>query len=464
MSARVQKEIVESKTLLLQLSSLVEEAVRTAVMAFQKGDSTLADLVIQRDNDVDLLEEKIDSVVLTALALRQPMASDLRFLTSAQQIASQLERVGDHAVNIARQVKGLAETADTAAAQPSSELRSSSAIRDMANLAIQMLGESINAFVQQNAQLARSVRQKDSHVDDLYAQVKQEEIALIGQNRREVLSGVSNIMLAMNMERIADLATNIAEDVIFMLEGKLMRHDFEYDQSKGAGESASGASGSCPTKPGQVREPLECLERHAVQVHECLTKAIAGFRAYIAMDEAGFKQCFDDVSELEHGADLIKRNVRAHLPKGIIMPIDKFELFLYVNEQDGIADVCEDILEWLTYRRIKLPGAIAEDAVKLFEQCGNVVSGLSHIIQDAREYFKTGNDMVRTRVKEAILTLRSREHQADVMENSLKQQIFDTYPDDMFPIYFLVRLVELIGRTADQAESAADIMRSMIAR
>ncbi len=463
MSARVQKEIVESKTLLLQLSSLVEEAVRTAVMAFQKGDSALAELVIQRDNDVDLLEEKIDSVVLTALALRQPMASDLRFLTSAQQIASQLERVGDHAVNIARQIKGLSETAEPSALQASSELHASSAIRDMANLAIQMLGDSINAFVQQDAQLARSVRQKDSSVDDLYTQVKQEEMALIGQNRREVLPGISNIMLAMNMERIADLATNIAEDVIFMLEGKVMRHDFEYDQMKGAGDSVSGFV-SCLSKSGQLREPLECLERHAVQVHECLKKAIVGFRAYIAMDEAGFRQCFDDVSELEHGADLIKRNVRAHLPKGIIMPIDKFELFLYVNEQDAIADVCEDILEWLTYRRIQLPDTIAENSIALFEQCGDVVSGLSHIIQDAREYFKTGNDLVRTRVKEAILTLRTREHQADVMENSLKQQIFDTYPNDMFPIYFLVRLVELIGRTADQAEAAADIMRSMIAK
>lgn len=463
MSARAQKEIMESKTLLLQLSSLVEEAVRTAVMAFQKGDSALAELVIQRDNEVDLLEEKIDSVVLTALALRQPMASDLRFLTAAQQIASQLERVGDHAVNIAMQVKGVEKTTNAADSQPSSVLSSSSAIRDMANLAIQMLGESINAFVQQNAQLARSVRQKDSSVDNLYDQVKQEEMALIGQNRREVLSGISNIMLAMNIERIADLATNIAEDVIFMLEGKLMRHDFEFDQIKGAGDSVGGLV-SCPTNLSQMREPLECLERHAVQVHDCLKQAIAGFRAYIAMDEAGFKQCFDDVSELEHGADLIKRNVRAHLPKGIIMPIDKFELFLYVNEQDSIADVCEDILEWLTYRRIQLPGPIAEDAVKLFEQCGDVVSGLSHIIQDAREYFKTGNDTVRTRVKEAILTLRIKEHQADVMENSLKQQIFDTYPDDMFPIYFLVRLVELIGRTADQAEAAVDIMRSMIAK
>lgn len=463
MSARVQKEIVESKTLLLQLSSLVEEAVRSAVMAFQKGDSALAELVIQRDNDVDLLEERIDAVVLTALALRQPMASDLRFLTSAQQIASQLERVGDHAVNIARQVKGLAETVNAADSKPSFELHSSSAIRDMANLAIQMLGESINAFVQQNAQLARSVRQKDSQVDELYVQVKREEVALIAQNRREVLPGVSNILLAMNMERIADLATNIAEDVIFMLEGKVMRHDFEYEQAPCAGEQTSSST-AYTAKPVQKREPLECLERHAVHVHECLTKTISGLRAYITMDEAGFKQCFEDVSELEHGADLIKRNVRAHLPKGIIMPIDKFELFLYVNEQDGIADVCEDVMEWLTYRRIKLPDAIAEDSIKLFEQCGEVVSGLSHIIQDAREYFKTGNDMVRTRVKEAILTLRSREHQADVMENNLKQRIFDTYPDEMFPIYFLVRLVELIGRTADQAESAADIMRSMIAK
>lgn len=462
MTARVQKEIIESKTLLLQLSSLVEEAVRTAVMAYQKNDPSLAELVIKRDNEVDLLEEKIDSVVLTALALRQPMASDLRFLTSAQQIASQLERVGDHAVNIARQVKGLAGT--TSADEMSFEHRTSSSIRDMANLAIQMLGESINAFVQQNAQLARSVRQKDSAMDELYAQVKQEEMALISHNKREVLSGVSNILLAMNMERIADLATNIAEDVIFMVEGKLMRHDFEYE-AVSSDQELEGSAAACPTKkPGQIREPLECLERHAVQVHECLVQAITGLKAYTANDDTSFKKCFEGVSELEHGADLIKRNVRAHLPKGIIMPIDKFELFLYVNEQDSIADVCEDVMEWLTYRRIQLPTAIAEDIIKLFEQCSSVVAGLASIIKDAREYFKTGNDAVRSRVKEAILTLRSREHQADVMENNLKQQIFDTYGDQMFPIYFLVRLVELIGRTADQAESAADIMRSMIAK
>ncbi len=458
MTTRIQRDIAEIKNMILQMSALVEESVRTAILTCQRQDEDLAKRVIDRDWEIDKIEVDIDSLVLKTLALQQPMAADLRFLTSAMQIAEQLERVGDHAVNIAEQVAGLIEKSDEIPVY-------SSSLNEMANVAIDMLGESINAFVYGDSEMARDVRTRDQEVDDLYADVVHKEIAEMESGTSNVRTSVYHIILALNIERIADLATNIAEDVIFLVEGRLIRHGEEVDLGRSSGEEPGEAERErCPkTDHSFRREPLECLENHARHVHDCLSKAAEAVMAYIDGDMERFEKLVVDVSELEHAADLVKRNVRAHLPRGIIMPIDKFELFLYLNEQDAIADTAEDVLEWITYRRSGFTQEFKEGLEGLMEKCLDISKSLAPILHAARTYFQTGDEDVRVHVKDGIRGLRGKEHDADFLEHELKKHIFDSEQDSL-SVFYQVRLVELVGLSADHAESAADILRSMIAR
>ncbi len=459
MTTRIQKEITQIKNLLLQMSSLAEESVRSAIQACQRLDTDLAQRVIERDWEVDYIEVEIDNLVLKTLALQQPMAGDLRFLTSALQIAEQLERVGDHAVNISEQVMALMKRSDIVAV-------TSPGLRDMAQMALNMLGDSINAFVYQDAEMAYKIRMSDKEVDELYSKVVADEIADMEENCSEVRSGVYNIILALNIERIADLATNIAEDVIFLVEGKVIRHvDDEgvrlhhIDFTERMAEEEGG--GPCPP-PGR-REPLECLHNHSNYVHKCLEQAALAIQAHLNGDDEGFEEYSSNVTELEHAADMIKRNVRAHLPRGIIMPIDKFELFLFLNEQDAIADTAEDLLEWLTYREVTVNSEIKEGLKTLLNKCLDITADLPPILNAARTYFETGDEDTRVWIKDRIRNLRIKEHEADVIEHRLKKQVF-SLDADALTIFYLIKFVELVGQSADHAESAVDILRSMIAK
>ncbi|MGQ9499616.1 MAG: phosphate signaling complex protein PhoU [Dissulfurimicrobium sp.] len=462
MTIRKNRDITEIKNMLLEMSGLVEEAVRSAVLACQKQDAELANRVIESDSEIDKIELNIDSMVLKTLALQQPMAVDLRFLTSAMQIAKQLERVGDHAVNMAEQLATFVKKSDII------DL-SSPALKDMASAAIKMLGNSINAFVYSDAGMAYEILKKDKDVDDLYALVLNEEIDSMGLNKEEIRSGVYHIILALNIERIADLATNIAEDVIFMVEGKLVRHSKNLSPFPVKGDTEASTSGDieasnvCSSKQGKRREPLECLENHAKQISQCMEHAVAGVLAYIDNNEELFKKAITNVNEIEHAADLIKRNVRAHIPKGIIMPIDKFELFLYLNEQDAIANTAEDVIEWLTYKKMEIHVTLRGHLDNLLKKCLGITQMLLPILNAARTFFETGDEEVRKHIKESIYKLRVQEHEADLMEHELKRKVFDLNLDPL-KTFYLIRLIELIGKTADRAENAADIMRSMVAR
>ncbi len=459
MTTRVQRDIAEIKNTLLQMSALAEESVRTAVQAWQNHDQELASRVIERDWEIDKIEVQVDSLILKTLVLQQPMAADLRFLTSAMQIAEQLERVGDHSVNIAEQVKSILQRVEV-------DTVPSTGLKEIAARAIKMLGDSINAFVYADPDLAREVLTQDRDVDELYASVVGKEIDKMEVSPGEVRPGVYHIILALNLERIADLATNIAEDVIFLVEGRLMRHGMDEEYSLDHGRETDEPlpeEGVCPAPESKRREPLECLENHAKRVTACFEAAARAIKAHLDGDSEEFKRLAEEASEMEHAADLISRNVRSHLPKGIIMPIDKFELFLYLKEEDDVADTAEDVLEWLTYHDSIFPSKVKKELIALVNDCLEITNALVPMIHAARTYFQTGDEEVRNHVKDRIRHLRSMEHDADVREHGLKKEIF---AQDLPPLttYHLIHLVELVGESADHAEKAADILRSMIAR
>jgi phosphate transport system protein len=206
------------KNRLLSMGALVEERARQAVQALMERRLEMAEQVIAGDQEVNDLQIEIDDRCLKLLALQQPMASDLRLITAAMKINSDLERIGDQAVNIA-------ENASLLLAHP--PLKPLLDLPRMADLAQQMTRDSLDSFVRRDAALARSVLQRDDEVDQLKDQNFRVLLTYMMADPGTIERALALILVARNLERIADHATNIAEDVIFLVEAKDVRHHHE---------------------------------------------------------------------------------------------------------------------------------------------------------------------------------------------------------------------------------------------
>lgn len=209
------KELNDLKEKLLQEGSLVEKAITNAVTALAERNSELAAAVIAGDDTVDNQEVKIDEFCLKLLALRQPAARDLRFITTAIKVNYDLERIGDMAVNICERVQELNK-------EP--QLKPYIVIPKMAETVQLMLRQSLNAFVQENLDLAWQVIKDDEKVDQLLDQVFHELLDYMVGDFNTVSRATRLLFVSKYLERIADHAVNIAELVIFMVQGKIVRH------------------------------------------------------------------------------------------------------------------------------------------------------------------------------------------------------------------------------------------------
>ncbi len=206
-------ELVKEKT--LKLGSLVETMVERAVASLVDRDSRLAGEVIASDQKVDSLDVEIDEDCLRLLALHQPAAKDLRFITTAMKITTDLERMADQAVNICQRAIELNE-------EP--QLKPYIDIPVMSQLSQKMMRESLDAFVRRDAELARQVIPEDNKVDSLKNQVFRELLTFMMEDPRTIPRAIRLILVSRHLERIADHATNIAEMVVFLVEGKNIRH------------------------------------------------------------------------------------------------------------------------------------------------------------------------------------------------------------------------------------------------
>lgn len=213
-----QDELDRLKSSLVGMAGLAEEAVRRAVAALLERDPAAAAEVVAADSSIDELEMSIDAIAINLLALQQPMARDLRLIAMAMKISSDLERVGDHAVNIAQTVKWLAE------APPFPTLPE---IEEMSRLANDMLSDALNAFVHGDARLAREVLHRDDRVDELHDNNFRILLTHMMEDPRKITAGMDLLLISGNLERIADLATNISEDVVYLVEGRTIKHHAE---------------------------------------------------------------------------------------------------------------------------------------------------------------------------------------------------------------------------------------------
>ena len=217
MKEKFQQLLEGIKKDLIFLGNEVEHNIRQSVVALERGDVVLAKQVKQRDSDIDRMEVHIEEQILMLLALQQPVAIDLRFIFAGLKMNNDLERIGDHAVNISTTVIdiGGAPLIETARDIP-----------NMSDLACKMLHDSVSAFVHQDADLARKVCAMDNEVDDDYDRIVTETIALVKSDPESIQQGFLITRIARSLERVGDLSTNIGEDVVFMKEAKIIRHRF----------------------------------------------------------------------------------------------------------------------------------------------------------------------------------------------------------------------------------------------
>ena len=219
-----QKELQELKGNLLKMAALVEESTNNAVLSIVKRDSELTQKTFEFEDRINKMEIAIDDMCLKLLALRQPVAADLRFITSAMKITTDLERMGDQAVNIAERATSLSQ-------EP--QLKAYIDIPRMAELAQSMVKDVLDAFVNGDSSLARSVCERDDLVDGLNNQVVRELLTYMMSDPKTIPRAVHLMIVFRCLERIADHATNIAEDVIFMVDALVIKHHADVEEKRG---------------------------------------------------------------------------------------------------------------------------------------------------------------------------------------------------------------------------------------
>jgi len=226
------EELKALKAKLLEMATRAEEQIALAVRGLKDRDEDLACQVLEREAAVNLLDIEIDEMSLRLLALRQPMAADLRFITSAMKIAGDLERIGDLAVNVAERTLDLLK---------SPQLKPLIDIPRMALIVQEMVRDALNAFITGDDKLAREVCERDDKVDWLNDQVFRELLTYMMQDPGTIPRAVDLILVGRHLERIADHATNIGEDVIYMVRGKTIKHHIEEGRATGLKGCAGGA-------------------------------------------------------------------------------------------------------------------------------------------------------------------------------------------------------------------------------
>lgn len=218
-------QLAHLKQRLLDMSDLATSLLDLSVDALLNRDANMAEAVLAGDRDLDALELEVEDQAIGLLALQQPMARDLRFIIAAIKVSNDLERVGDHAVNIAQCSLRLAST--TTIIKPDPE------IAEMARRARKMLRDSLAAFVRADGALGREVCRADDEVDAMHNSVFRILVTHMMEDARTITPSLELLLVSRNLERVADLATNIGEDAVYLAEGKQIKHHAE-DQAANA--------------------------------------------------------------------------------------------------------------------------------------------------------------------------------------------------------------------------------------
>ena len=216
-------ELERLQELFLEMAGRAERVVAQAAVALEERDAEAARELKTADREIDEMETQIDERVQELLALHQPMATDLRLVLTILKVSNDVERVADHAVNIARAVRRMRKT------PPPPELREAG---EMAEIAREMLSDALAAFVARDTALALRVRDRDDAVDGLRKSLFRIMVSHMLEEPRNIGGGLEMLLISQNLERIADLATNIAEDVVFLVKGREGLRDLRFSDEE----------------------------------------------------------------------------------------------------------------------------------------------------------------------------------------------------------------------------------------
>jgi phosphate transport system protein len=230
MKRHFERELESLKTTLIKMASLTEDVVQLSTQSLLEGDEELARRVIESDARINTMEIEVDNAIIDLLALQQPVAVDLRLILAAQKINNDLERIGDHAVNIAQSAVAFVRRA---------EKTHRADLAAMTDIARSMLRDAIDGFIHQDANLCHGVLQKDDLIDQMNVQLVQTVVEEMKADRGAIDNGIDIIRVSRNLERIADLATNIAEDVIFIFQARIVKHHAEEQHNNDGASTTS---------------------------------------------------------------------------------------------------------------------------------------------------------------------------------------------------------------------------------
>jgi len=219
-SKQYEAELLEVKENLLYLGALVQEAIEDSIQALLERDTELARKVIANDVNIDKLDDEIEEKCVRLLALRQPAARDLRFITTAIKINGHLERIGDMAVKICEKIAILNE-------EP--QLKPYIDLPRMAEIARSMIRQSLDALVNEDVELANKVRREDEIVDSLNEQIFRELLTFMMEDHRTIHRSLLIMQISKTLERISDHAKSIADMVVFMITGMNVRHQWPFE-------------------------------------------------------------------------------------------------------------------------------------------------------------------------------------------------------------------------------------------
>jgi phosphate transport system protein len=218
MERQVDQQLEKLKTRILKMCSLVDEQVDFAIRSIDEENPALAEIVLEKEKKVDKYDLKIDKICQKIFALNQPVAMDLRLIMSALTINTNLERMGDIAVNIIENSKLIGK-------KP--EWINKTHFAEMAKIAREMIRNSIDSFVQDDAQLAKKVIETDKILDNLNKENHDMLIEIMKKNSNDIQTAVALLVISRMLERLGDHATNIAEDVYFIVEARMVKHKYE---------------------------------------------------------------------------------------------------------------------------------------------------------------------------------------------------------------------------------------------
>jgi len=212
------------------------------------------------------------------------------------------------------------------------------------------------------------------------------------------------------------------------------------------------------------RSPFENTFKHAAKVARCGPLFVEAVEAYFKGDHVRFEFLKEEIRDIEAEADRLKRNIRAHLPASVLMPVEKSVFFWFLREADKVVDCIKNALYWMSYYHLNVPEDIVKNYLMLAKEVGDYLGFLPEMVQRAHTYFTSRMEQDREAVKDVIREIRFREQESDDLEKTL---LIRVCADESIPpktVFFMIRLVETTGDVADHLENSADMMRIMIAR